>query len=142
MNGAHPPRIARWLLSQFGCSPNNAAIVGDLDEQYRAGRPAGWYNKQAFLAFLNGWHDAVRGHAFMTVSVLVLSAVHLVALTAVFLDLAHGAINPLTGYAFAKVLPKSWWAYNAVFWPVDLLLTWMPLFLISLATGLVIAWIY
>lgn len=34
MNAAHPPRIARWLLSHFGCSPNNAAIVGDLDEQF------------------------------------------------------------------------------------------------------------
>ena len=142
MRPDHPPGIARWLLSRFGCSPNNASIIGDLDEQYRAGRPAGWYNRQAFLAFVRGWHDAIREHAFLTVAALGLSALHLVVLTAVFVNLAQGAINPLTEYAFAKVLPASWWAYNAVFWPVDLILMWMPLFLISAATGLIIAWIF
>lgn len=137
-----PPGIARWLLSHFGCSPNNDAVIGDLDERYRAGRRAGWYNKQAFLAFVSGWYDSIRERAFLTVSALVLSAIHLIVLTVVFSYLARGAVNPLTGYAFSKVLPESWWAYNAVFWPVDLMLTWMPVFLVSVTAGMVIACIY
>lgn len=34
MNAARPPRLAVWLLRRFGSSPNNAAIIGDLDERY------------------------------------------------------------------------------------------------------------
>ena len=137
-----PPRIARWLLAHFGCNPNSDAVIGDLDERYRDGRSAGWYNRQAFLAFVRGWYDAISKHAFLTVSVLLLSALYLAVLTVVFVSLARGAANPLTAYAFGKVFPESWWAYNAIFWPVDLILTWMPLFLISVAAGLIIVWIY
>lgn len=37
MSLAQPPKIARWLLNHFGCSPNNDAVIGDLDEKYRHG---------------------------------------------------------------------------------------------------------
>jgi hypothetical protein len=26
-------KLAKWLLNHFGCSPNNDAIIGDLDER-------------------------------------------------------------------------------------------------------------
>lgn len=48
---AQPPKAARWLLGHFGCSPNNEAVVGDLDERYRTGRySAAWYWKQILIA--------------------------------------------------------------------------------------------
>jgi hypothetical protein len=37
MRLAQPPKIATWLLIHFGSSPNNASLVGDLNEQYRQG---------------------------------------------------------------------------------------------------------
>jgi hypothetical protein len=53
INGA--TKIARWLLSHFGCSPNNDAVIGDLDERYRAGGCSGvWYWTQAFIALVLG----------------------------------------------------------------------------------------
>ena len=33
----HPAKAAKWLLNHMGCSPNNAAVIGDLDERYRSG---------------------------------------------------------------------------------------------------------
>ena len=38
MRSDQPPAVATWLLKQFGCSPQNEAILGDLIEQYRNGR--------------------------------------------------------------------------------------------------------
>src|SRR5262249_3227875 len=43
MLSTHPPRLARWLLNHFGCSPNNEALIGDLDEQYRKRHSRRWY---------------------------------------------------------------------------------------------------
>ena len=33
-----PPQIANWLLRHFGSSPNNDAVIGDLNERYRQGK--------------------------------------------------------------------------------------------------------
>jgi len=56
-----PPKMARWLLSHFGCSPNNDAVIGDLDERYRAGgRSAAWYWRQVFIAGVVGFHKQIR----------------------------------------------------------------------------------
>jgi hypothetical protein len=50
MNAVQPPRAATWLLLHLGCSPNNAALVGDLDERYRRGRSRSWYWRQVLVA--------------------------------------------------------------------------------------------
>jgi hypothetical protein len=42
-----PPAIATWMLQHFGSSPNNAELMGDLDERYRQGRSRTWYWRQA-----------------------------------------------------------------------------------------------
>ena len=47
-----PPRLATWLLSRFG--PANDALLGDLLEEYRAGRSARWYWRQVMMAMLVG----------------------------------------------------------------------------------------
>jgi hypothetical protein len=41
-----PPVVATWLLRHFGCSANNDAVIGDLDERYRRGRSRTWYWRQ------------------------------------------------------------------------------------------------
>jgi amino acid transporter len=43
---------ATWLLEQFGCGANNAAVAGDLEERYRQGRSRLWYWRQVLLAII------------------------------------------------------------------------------------------
>jgi hypothetical protein len=50
MQLVQPPKAARWLLERLGCSPNNATVIGDLDERYRQGRSDLWYWRQALQA--------------------------------------------------------------------------------------------
>jgi hypothetical protein len=38
-----PPTMAIWLLRHFGCSPNNDAIIGDLNEKYQGRQSRLWY---------------------------------------------------------------------------------------------------
>ena len=68
-----PPRIARWLLSHFGCSPNNDAVIGDLDERYRAGgRSHLWYWKQMLVAIVTSFFQEVWRHKLLAGRVLLL----------------------------------------------------------------------
>jgi hypothetical protein len=53
MQRQEPPKLASWLLNNFGCSPNNAAVIGDLDERFQAGRSVGWYWRHSFTILLN-----------------------------------------------------------------------------------------
>jgi hypothetical protein len=62
-----PPPVATWLLRHFGCSPNNEAIIGDLDERYREGRSAAWYWRQAAASIVTSFFEEVSGHKLLTV---------------------------------------------------------------------------
>src|ERR1700719_851213 len=118
-----PPRIATWLLRHFGSSPNNDVVIGDLNERYQQGTSRMWYWRQVLLAVAITWYAGIRSHKLLAICVLVISRLHLLVATMVFRYLASGAANPLTVYVFTKLLPYRWWAYNRVFWPIDVLLT-------------------
>ena len=61
MQSTHrPPRLARWLLNHFGCSPNNEALIGDLDEQYRKRHSRRWYWKQVLVTVVVSLRNEVR----------------------------------------------------------------------------------
>jgi hypothetical protein len=67
-----PPKVARWLLSHFGCSPNNDAVIGDLDERYQQGRSPVWYWRQACTAILVTFWSDVHNHKLLTVRAIVM----------------------------------------------------------------------
>src|SRR5438477_8908466 len=71
MRSTQPPALARWLLNHFGCSPNNAAVVGDLDERYRTGRSGAWYWRQALLTIIVSFLTEVWGHKWLTVRAII-----------------------------------------------------------------------
>ena len=49
-----------WLLKNFGCSPNNEMLMGDLDESIKLGKSAAWYWRQAIVAIFVGASVAVK----------------------------------------------------------------------------------
>jgi hypothetical protein len=71
MRSDEPPRIASWLLRNFGCSPNNDAIIGDLNEKYQSGQSRFWYWRQSLLAILAGLWNEFRAHKLWTASGVV-----------------------------------------------------------------------
>jgi len=66
-----PPGFAHWLLENFGCSPNNEAVIGDLDERYRQGRSRLWYWRQILCAIAMSFSTEVRGHTLMAIGTIL-----------------------------------------------------------------------
>jgi hypothetical protein len=64
---ANPPRAGKWLLTHFGCSPNNIAVIGDLDERYRNVQSAAWYWQQVVAAITLSFFKHISAHALLTV---------------------------------------------------------------------------
>jgi hypothetical protein len=49
-----PPALANWLLDRLGYTRQNAALAGDLLEEFRSGRSRAWYWRQTFMVIANG----------------------------------------------------------------------------------------
>jgi hypothetical protein len=60
------PTVAKCLLRNFGCSPNNEAIIGDLDERYGQGRCDSWYWRQALLTVVASFFVEIWNHKLLT----------------------------------------------------------------------------
>jgi hypothetical protein len=75
-----PPRIANWLLRTFGYSPNNDAVIGDLNESYRQGRSRRWYWQQVIAAIISSAFTEVRSHKFIAVRAVILGLILLHAI--------------------------------------------------------------
>jgi hypothetical protein len=50
MNSAKPPRLAEWILQEFGPNLNQEALAGDLNEAFQQGRSNAWYWRQVLAA--------------------------------------------------------------------------------------------
>jgi hypothetical protein len=66
-----PPKVARWLLTHFGFSPNNDAIIGDLDERYRQDHSRTWYWRQSLIAIITGLVALIRSNKLLTIRAVV-----------------------------------------------------------------------
>jgi hypothetical protein len=72
MRSIETPKAARWLLIHFGSSPNNAALVGDLDERYRRGRTPAWYWRQVICTIVLSFLSEIWRHKWLTVRALAI----------------------------------------------------------------------
>ena len=50
MKSTNPPRLAVWVLEEFGPKVNQEALTGDLNEGFQQGRSKGWYWRQVLAA--------------------------------------------------------------------------------------------
>jgi hypothetical protein len=65
MSSVQPPRLATWMMTRFGCSPRNEAVLGDLAEQYRRRPSRSWYWRQVLVGisvsfFRETWGNKLR----------------------------------------------------------------------------------
>jgi len=54
MNGRRPPKLATWLLDRLGYTRHNAALAGDMLEEFGSGRSRAWYWRQTAMVIANG----------------------------------------------------------------------------------------
>jgi hypothetical protein len=95
-----PPKVARWILNHFGSSPNNPAVIGDLDERYNSGSSAGWYWKQVVVAVVVSFFKEIWEHKFRA-TIAVLTGWVVLLLATSWLDY----FLPLTAF---WLLPTTW----------------------------------
>jgi hypothetical protein len=69
---SRPPAVAKWLLRHFGCGPNNAAVIGDLDERYRNGRGHAWYWRQVLDTIVQSLLSEIWRHKRLTLRALAI----------------------------------------------------------------------
>ena len=67
MRSSQPPGVASWILERFAVLDNYAALSGDLTEEYRSGRSAGWYWRQVLVAILVGVWKEILDHKLLTI---------------------------------------------------------------------------
>jgi hypothetical protein len=59
------PAVATWLLERFGVKRQNEALIGDLAEEYQAGRSRAWYWWQTLMAMAVAVQRDVRNHKLL-----------------------------------------------------------------------------
>ena len=60
MTGRTPPAVAAWLLNQFVGGAGKESLLGDLFEEYQAGRTTGWYWRETVVALLISMRRGAR----------------------------------------------------------------------------------
>jgi hypothetical protein len=63
MRRIEPPATATWLLEHFTLGDRNEALAGDLLEEFRNGRTAGWYWSQVLVSVVLSWFRGSVAHA-------------------------------------------------------------------------------
>jgi hypothetical protein len=110
MKRNHPPAVATWLLKLLG--QRNDHILGDLAEEYQAGRSAPWYWRQVIGAIVFGTVSDIRDHKVVTLRALAVGA------TSVWF-VGNFVIFPLLGFdewLFTRGLVK-WFYLNGYGFP-------------------------
>jgi hypothetical protein len=60
MSSREPPLVAAWLLNRFVAWDRKESLLGDLFEEYQAGRTAGWYWRETVVALLISMRGGIR----------------------------------------------------------------------------------
>jgi hypothetical protein len=88
--GMSAPVFATWLVKQF--RPDDEAIIGDLIEEYRAGRSVAWYWRQVVIAITIGLAKELRTHPTFGLRALAIGWVVLLLFFGMLGDLTADAL--------------------------------------------------
>src|SRR5262245_56796927 len=120
MRSPRPPVVATWFLTEFGCSPKNEALIGDLTEEYARGRSRLWYWWQVLVALVAGLIQEVRTHKALATRALITGWL--------FVSL-FASLLPWLYRFLREMLPASWFTIQWVYLrglvlprPVDVLM--------------------
>jgi len=95
-----PPALAVWLLDRLGYTRQNAALAGDLLEEFRNGRSAGWYWRQALAVIADGFP---RQMAALAPYLLAVTAGYAAQLPLSYVLWSSGFPREVAGTGWAKV---------------------------------------
>jgi hypothetical protein len=96
-----PPKLATWLLLNFGSGPHLEAVVGDLLERFTASHSSLWYWRQVLVAIAAGFGQEVRSHKSVALHA-ILTGMGATVLGQMIV------VAPLLGL-FSGFMPASWW---------------------------------
>jgi hypothetical protein len=86
-----PPVIANWLLRRFA-SCTSTALIGDLQEEYEAGRSSAWYWRQVAGAIMTGLRKDIQKHPVLALRGIATGWIVLLLIFALLGDRAAEAI--------------------------------------------------
>jgi hypothetical protein len=66
-----PPPLATWLLERLGAVTSVDALIGDLTEQFSAGRSRVWYWRQTTAALGLGFFQTLRTHGLSFIAAVL-----------------------------------------------------------------------
>jgi hypothetical protein len=111
MNAQQPPAMATWLIERLGNATTREAIVGDLIEQYRQGRPGLWYWRQVLGAIVREIARDAGSHKLLMLRAMALYFL-VMSLSAKVVRLAYSSLgiwmwNWTIDYGFDSL--RVWW---------------------------------
>ena len=140
MRSTQPPTVATWLLKQFGCSPQNEAILGDLIEQYRNGRHRLWYWRQivtaiAVSSFREVWRQKTRTLAALSAGWIIFAFYRSPLDRPLF-----QSISLQMNFASMQFqIPPSWWIYYGMYFLFLSFLTAIMGLIVGALSGWIVA---
>jgi hypothetical protein len=73
MTALQPPPLATWLLRQCVNGARYEPLIGDMLEEYRAGRSSFWYWRQVLVAILQSCFKDIRSHRLVALRAVVMT---------------------------------------------------------------------
>ena len=146
MNPTNPPSLATKLLESLVPQRTSEALLGDLIEQYAAGRSRTWYWRQVILALVISAGREVRTRKLQAVRAVVVGYVTGASLNYFTTSLAARFVGGYTAYL--AFLPLAFFSAAASGWivrrthPRAMVLIWAGFWLVaSVVAFAVYAWL-
>jgi hypothetical protein len=108
-----PPAVAKWLLGRFAPSLSDS-LVGDLQEEYAAGRSAGWYWRQVLRAVMVSTSCQLYAHPWEMVRAIAVGWVFLWIFFWIFFEYLFPPLVSLDNWLFVRGIAdiRAWWPDN------------------------------